>query len=69
VRELQSSVDFGRFDPAIDPVFRALSSNYWSSTSYADVSFTAWFVLFYNSVVDDFDEDLDNHVRAVRNTP
>ena len=34
VRELQSIVDYGRFGPAIDPVFGALSSGYWSSTTY-----------------------------------
>ncbi len=34
VRELQSIVDYGRFGPAIDPVFGALSSWYWSSTSH-----------------------------------
>ena len=33
VRELESIVDYGRRDPMIDPVFAAVSSTYWSSTS------------------------------------
>jgi hypothetical protein len=40
VRELQSILDYGRSSPAIDPIFGALPSFYWSSTSI-DVDPTA----------------------------
>jgi hypothetical protein len=46
VRELQGIVDYGRINPSIDPAFDALSSVYWSSTSYADNPDSAWVVYF-----------------------
>ncbi len=73
VRELQSIVDYGRYDPAIDPVFGAFSSVYWSSTSGADFPDLAWSVSFYVGFVDNgFGEDVKVypfHVRAVRTGP
>jgi len=42
VRELQSIVDYGRFNPSIDPVFGACSAWGWSSTSYANNPLYAW---------------------------
>ncbi len=46
VRELQSIADYQLFDPAIDSLFGALSSFYWSSTSYAEFPAVAWLVVF-----------------------
>jgi hypothetical protein len=46
IRELQSIVDFGRFAPAIDPVFGAFSDYYWSSTTFAIDNGSAWSVFF-----------------------
>jgi hypothetical protein len=69
VRELQSIVDYGRFHPAIDPVFGALSSFYWSSTSFEDFPVHAWVVCFYDGVVDFGSKDVVFHVRAVRSGP
>lgn len=47
MRELQSIVDYGRFSPAIDPVFGALSTGYyWSGTSIAGSPAWAWVVGF-----------------------
>jgi hypothetical protein len=61
VRELQSIVTYGRWDPAIDPVFGAVSDGYWSSSSIAgselefpgadDSKFYAWYVHFYGGHV------------------
>src|SRR4030095_9358518 len=50
IRELQSLVDYGRFNPAIDPVFGTLSPRdvYWSSTSIAVNPSHAWHVRFYS---------------------
>jgi len=42
VRELQSIVDYGRWDPAIDPIFRAEPSWYWSSTTDAHLPELEW---------------------------
>jgi hypothetical protein len=73
VRELQSIVDYGRFDPAISPVFGALSSFYWSSTSLEGASGIAWIVRFSIGFVlpgsDIVLEESDPHVRAVRTGP
>jgi hypothetical protein len=51
VRELQSIVDYGRVDPAIDPVFGAFSRDYWSSSTYAYDPGGAWGVYFYGGYV------------------
>jgi hypothetical protein len=71
VRELQSIVDYGRMEPAIDPVFSGLSEFYWTSTSYAEAPDDAWGVGFNVGYVGirvklgDFDFSF-NFVRAVR---
>jgi len=72
LRELQSIVNYGRFDPAIDPVFGALSVWYWSSSSYAHRPDNAWLVDFLDG--HDYGQfgkaDLSiNFIRAVRNAP
>jgi hypothetical protein len=70
-RELQSIVDYGRREPAIDPVFSALPQYYWSSTTFAETLFDAWGVGFNSGYVGvrpkagDFDFSY-NSVRAVR---
>jgi hypothetical protein len=67
VRELQSIVDYGRPSPPIDPVFGALSSFYWSSTSGAGGPGFAWYVVgggvFYGG------KDGFYYVRAVGTSP
>ena len=66
VRELQSIVDYGREEPAIDPVFSAFSTWYWSSTATAAVPGIAWYVGFDDGYVFVWSERLDSLVRAVR---
>jgi hypothetical protein len=68
VRELQSIVDYGRVQPAIDPVFGGWSSYYWSSTSGARGPDDAWRVNFYWGYVllDGAHKDYPRYVRAVR---
>jgi hypothetical protein len=44
VRELQSIVDYGRWEPAIDPVFSVEPSSYWSSTTGFVLPSRAWVV-------------------------
>ena len=50
VKELQTIVDYGRFQPAMDPIFGPRSSlgytRYWSSTTFALHESFAQFVSF-----------------------
>ena len=46
VNELESLIDYGRYDPAMDPIFKNVNSpDYsWSSTT---AGYNAWIVNFY----------------------
>ena len=71
VRELQSIVDYGVLNPAIDPDFgpttiTPAASSYWSSTSAAALSTLAWFVSFSNGFVNGAFKGDTFHGRAVR---
>ena len=51
-KELVSIVDVTRWHPAIDPVFTGTKSSwYWSSSTYASLTYDAWFVCFYSGIV------------------
>ena len=72
VRELQSSVDYGRFNPTIDPVFGRLGhGRYWSSSSGLGFPDNAWYVSFYSGggLNDWMGKVSRGLVRAVRNGP
>jgi hypothetical protein len=70
VRELQSLIDYGRFNPAIAPLFGALSSYYWSSTSNGGFDpVYAWGVYFGFGDVDYARKTVVLPVRAVRSGP
>jgi len=66
--ELASLVDIGTNSPAIDITFfpNTVSSNYWSSTTYAETTFGAWGIYFLYG--DDFNTNkaIEYYVRAVR---
>jgi hypothetical protein len=70
--ELQSIVDYRRFNPSIDPVFNVALSwgYYWSSTTYTSNPSFAWFVTFQEGVIfytsNDSDKSYGYYVRAVR---
>ncbi|HNR97951.1 MAG TPA: DUF1566 domain-containing protein [Planctomycetota bacterium] len=66
VRELQSFVNYGREDPSIDPVFSAVSSWYWSASTYVSSPSFAWCVSFYSGSVGVDGKSSGNYVRAVR---
>lgn len=83
IAELSTIVDYGRDQPAIDPVFDdhcrpnctlmtcgcTLFSNYWSSTTYVPSPNNAWTVIFGNGFLA-FNAKTGNHaVRAVRGGP
>jgi hypothetical protein len=67
--ELQSIVDYSRYNPAIDTTYfpGTVASYYWSSTTYAYITIVAWGVYFdYGYVYNGFDKTYDYYVRAVR---
>jgi len=80
VPELQTLVDYQRFDPAIAPIFNTacapgctvttcgctVRDAYWSVTPSADLPDNAWTVEFNRGVVTIFDITLPLYVRAVR---
>ena len=82
VAELQTIVDYGSVDPAIDAVFNTacttgpsctatacsctVRDTYWSDTASVDLPDNAWAVEFNRGVVTLYDMTLDLHVRAVR---
>jgi len=72
IRELQSIADYGRLDPAVDPIFGRVSSVvswYWSSTSYSHSFASAWGVNFDDGSVLYVDKAGRVYVRAVRSVP
>jgi len=66
IRELQSIVDYGRSNPAFDPVFGAASVWYWSSTTVDVLPGNAWDVHFWRGNGNLVEKTFENYVRAVR---
>ena len=66
-KELQSIVDYGKYHPSIDTVFTNTASyDYWSSTTRASYTDSAWSVHFYSgNTVSDL-KSYSSHVRCVR---
>ena len=66
--ELQTLVDYGRYNPAINTTFfpDALASDYWSSTTYAYGADKAWHVYFGSGYVYGIEKFFKFYVRAVR---
>ena len=66
-KELVGLVDYGRYTPAIDPLFENVANSFlWSSTTRADDSSSGWFVYFYFSYDGGNIKSDSNHVRCVR---
>ena len=79
-KELESIVDAGRYNPAVDPAFNTgctagcteltcsctASNYYWSSTTFANSPTLAWYVDFYYGYVYGNYKVSNNYVRAVR---
>ena len=67
VQELVSILDYGRYNPAIDPIFsNAKSSTYCSGTTDASDTGNAWDVAFSYGGVDYHDKSNGGYVRCVR---
>ena len=67
MNELQSIVDYSRHHPCIYPIFSAVSSNYFSSTTYVDDPNYVWNADFKNvGIVAGSRKPYNAYVRAVR---
>jgi len=68
IKELVSIVDYGTFGPAIDGTFfpNTKSNSYWSSSTDANYTDSAWRVGFSNGFVSSFYKADSYYVRAVR---
>jgi hypothetical protein len=73
IRELQSLIDYGHFDPAVSPEFNdcangscTVSGSYWSSTSVGSSPNLAWRVNFYDGAHLVGGKTFTIRVRAVR---
>jgi len=66
--ELQSIVDYSRYNPAIDPTFfpGTVASDYWSSTTYVNVTSSAFSVHVGTAGVHGRSKSASIYVRAVR---
>jgi hypothetical protein len=62
VRELQSLIDFGQFNPALPaghPFSGVQSTNYWTSTTTASIPGGAWSLGLYDGFTAIFGKDLN----------
>jgi len=66
VRELQTIIDFGQFNPSMDPIFGAVGLGYWTSSS-TNTPDTGWFVNFQYGGMGGKLKWIGSYVRAVRN--
>ncbi|MEA2014215.1 MAG: DUF1566 domain-containing protein, partial [Thermodesulfobacteriota bacterium] len=66
--ELQTLVDYSRYNPSINPLLEAntVSSSYWSSTTSAYNASNAWLVRFSYGYVNAPSKSSSYYVRAVR---
>lgn len=68
IKELQSLVHYGKFNPVIDDTFpgATAAASTWSVTEFAPFLLDAWFVFFGDGLVFDARKTLPLRVRAVR---
>lgn len=68
IKELQSLVDYSRYNPAIDTACfpKAVVSRYWSSTTDPVSTSSAWCIHFNDGGDDSYDKLGNANVRAVR---
>lgn len=65
--ELYYIADRSTYNPAMDNTFQNVNTNdYWSSTTYADGTDSAWMVDFDYGVSSDNSKDDNGYVRCVR---
>jgi hypothetical protein len=62
LREIQSVIDYGQFDPALTPGHpfeNVLFDNYWSSTTAGGITVYAWAVHIRNGIVERYFKTTD----------
>ncbi len=64
--ELESIVDYGRFDPAVDPLFSCHNSFYWSATPHMGNPAYAWSVYCLDGADHWVHKSNNYYVRCVR---
>ncbi len=71
VDELTTIADYSRYSPAIDPAFQSKPSYYWywSSSTYAGNTGSAWGVYFDNGSTNEYNKSSTHYVRCVRGGP
>lgn len=65
--ELESLIDYGRFDPTIDPVFDCVNTYHWTNSLYAGSADEIWTISFYTGAEGLSVGGAHNFVRCVRN--
>ncbi|WP_324172832.1 DUF1566 domain-containing protein [Sulfurimonas sp.] len=69
LRELQSIVDYKKFDPAIKKGFDYVSNEYyWSTTPFADDNKIVWLINFKKGERTVKDMHYDRHIRCVQSS-
>ncbi len=67
IKELQTIVDDGVYNPAINATFQNVTSgSYWSSTTLSSYTSDAWGVYFYNGGMHYYGKTDSRYVRCVR---
>jgi hypothetical protein len=68
IKELESLTDDTRYNPAIETTFfpNAHAPGYWSSTTNAEGSHGAWYVVFGHGIVSNNYKNSSYYVRCVR---
>ena len=70
IGELRTIVDCSHGAPCVAPTFGPTqSTGYWSSSSYANSPYYAWFVFFSDGYVTANNKTFNSYVRAVRGGP
>ena len=66
-KELLSIVDYSKYNPSINGEFQSTTSSYyWSSTTHANSTNSAWVVGFYYGYTNGDGKDDNYYVRCVR---
>lgn len=69
IAELETIIDYSRYDPAIDPVFECGLESYWSSSTVLSNLSGAWHVVFAHGNVLAATKNNNYYARCVRGTP
>ena len=68
-RELESLIDYGRFDPAVDPALNVAPAGTWASTSFAGSPNQAWCINFFSGQLEPIPKGAHLQVIPVRGGP